>query len=106
MNWLHGKPTTVNPRGPNSSCNASSCVYCGVRPHLLATLTTSAAPPPVRAPRVVSSPWSVVTGRSSRSLMPAAAPGRRGSFQAARVVRHIDGVLAQRLERYDVQGAG
>src|SRR4051794_41358416 len=106
MNWLHGKPTTVNPRGPYSSCSASSWVYCGVRPHLLATLTTSAGRPPVSAPKVVCSPCSVVTGASRRSLMPAPAPGRAGSFQAAEVVRDVDGVLAQRLQRHHLQGAG
>src|SRR3954465_15344439 len=106
MNWLHGNPTTVNPRGPYSSCSASSCVYWGVRPHLLATFTTRAGPPPVRAARVVSSPWRVVTGKSSRSLMPAPALAQRRSFQAAHVIRHVDRVLAQRLERRDLQCAG
>src|SRR4051794_4444084 len=106
MNWLHGKPTTVKPRGPYSSCSASSWVYCGVRPHLLATLTTRAGPPPVRAPRVVSSPWRVVTGASSRFLMPAPAPARRRSFQAADVVGDVDRVLPQGLERHDLQRAG
>src|SRR3954469_4301460 len=104
MNWLHGTPTTVNPRGPYSSCSASSWLYCGVSPHLLATLTTSAGLPPVSAPRVVGSPCRVATGRSSSSLMPA--PARRCGrlFQAARVVRDVDGVLAQGLEGHDLQG--
>src|SRR4051795_1939890 len=106
MNWLHGKPTTVNPRGPYSSCSASSCVYCGVSPHLLATLTTSAGLPPVSAPKVVWSPCSVVTGASRRSLMPAPAHAAGCSFQAADVVRDVDGVLAQRLQRHHLQRPG
>src|SRR4051794_16144633 len=106
MNWLHGKPTTVNPRGPYSSCSASSCVYCGVNPQRLATFTTSAGLPPVSAPKVVCSPCSVVTGASRRSLMPPPASGRAGSFQAADVVRHVDGVLAQRLQRHHLQRPG
>src|SRR3954471_14803388 len=81
MNWLHGKPTTVNPRGPYSSCSASSWEYCGVSPQRLATLTTSAGLPPVSSPKVVASPCSVVTGASRRSLMPAPARGRAGSFR-------------------------
>src|SRR3954452_1366607 len=106
MNWLHGKPTTVNPRGPNSSCSASNCEYCGVSPQRLATLTTSAGLPPVSSPKVVCSPCSVVTGASRRSLMPAPARGRAGSFQAADVVRDVDGVLAQGLERPPLQCRG
>src|SRR4051794_37677372 len=106
MNWLHGKPTTVNPRGPNSSCSASSCEYCGVSPQRLATLTTSAGLPPVSAPKVVCSPCSVVTGASRRSLMLAAARAAGGSFQTADVVRDVDGVLAQRLERHHLQRPG
>src|SRR3954454_10239210 len=50
MNWLHGTPTTVNPRGPYSSCSASSWLYCGVSPHRLATFTTQAGLPPGSAP--------------------------------------------------------
>src|SRR5690348_6634438 len=59
---------TVKPRSCSCSCSASSFAYCGVRPHLLATLTTRAVRPPVNSPNVVSSPPSVVTGRLSRSL--------------------------------------
>jgi hypothetical protein len=51
--WLHGTPTTVSPRPPYSCCSASSWVCCGVRPHRLATFTTSVAPPPVSPRRVV-----------------------------------------------------
>src|SRR5690348_15013912 len=103
MNWLHGKPTTVNPRGPYSSCSASSCEYCGVSPQRLATLTTSAGLPPVSAPKVVASPCSVVTGASRRSLMPAPARGPPSSFQSAGVVRDVDRVLAQRLQGHHLQ---
>src|SRR4051794_9539486 len=63
-NWLHGTPMTVIPG--SSSCSCSSSVYCGVRPHFDATLTTSAAVPPVSAPSVVVSPDSVCTFRSYR----------------------------------------
>src|SRR3712207_1173913 len=117
MNWLHGTPTTVKPRSRYSSCSDSSAVYCGVRPQRLATLTSSAGRPPVSAPRVVSSPCRVATGRSSRSVT--GAP-RRGwgarsprtpapiipSLEAAHVVGDVDGVLAQRLQRDDVERAG
>src|SRR5829696_5934368 len=103
MNWLQGTPTTVNPRGPNSSCSASSAAYCGVRPHLLATFTTSAGVPPVSSRSVVAAPWRVVTGTSRRSVMSAAAPSRRLSFQGAEVVGDVDGVLAQRLDGHDLQ---
>src|SRR3712207_4385310 len=106
MNWLHGTPTTVKPRSRYSSCSASSAVYCGVSPQRLATLTTSAGAPPVSARSVVGSPCSVVTGTSRRSLMPAPAPPARRSFQPADVVGDVDGVLAQRLERHDLQRAG
>ena len=32
---------TVNPSGPYFCCNASNSVYCPVKPHMHATLTTS-----------------------------------------------------------------
>src|SRR5690242_9340893 len=113
MNWLHGKPTTVNPRGPYSSCSASSWLYCGVRPQRLATFTTSAGRPPVSAPSVAGSPCSVAMGWSRRSLMPAPAPRPPCSFrvvvpealQRAQVVGDVDGVPAQRLQRHDLQRA-
>src|ERR1700760_1509748 len=113
MNWLHGTPTTVNPRGPYSSWSASSWLYCGVSPQRLATLTINAGRPAVSAPSVVGSPWSVAMGWSSRSVMPAPAPAAAGSFrvvlprvlETAQVVGDVDGVLAQGLERDDVEGA-
>ncbi len=37
---LEGKPSTVNPLSANRCCTASSASYCGVSPHLEATLTT------------------------------------------------------------------
>src|SRR3954467_5942894 len=40
-NWLQGTPTMANPWLPNFSCSASSGLYCGVLPHLLATFTSS-----------------------------------------------------------------
>src|SRR5919112_5308099 len=106
MNWLQGTPTTVNPRPPYSSWRASRASYCGVSPQRLATLTSRAGRPPVRSRSVVGSPWSVDTGRSRRSLIPAPAPSAGRSFQPADVVRDVDGVLAQRLHRHDVQRAG
>src|SRR4051812_43031787 len=81
MNWLHGTPMTVNPRSAYSSCNLSSPAYCGVSPHRLATLTTRAGRPPLRAPRVVGTPSRVVTGRSRRSLMAPPASGPPFSFR-------------------------
>src|SRR5688572_19945229 len=94
---------TVKPRPAYSSCSASSVAYWGVSPQRLATFTTRAALPSARAPNVVSSPWRVVTGSWRRSLMRAAATCRPRSFQAAGVVRHVDGVLPQGLERHDLQ---
>ena len=44
-NWLHGKPRTVKPFSPYVACSRSSPSYCGVRPHLDATLTISATWP-------------------------------------------------------------
>src|SRR3954468_24555853 len=105
MNWLHVTPTTAKTRSAYSSCNASSAPYCGVSPHLLATLTTRAARPPVSAPSVVGSPSRVVRGRSRRSLMACAALRRGRSFQAADVVGDVDRVLPQGLERHDLQRA-
>src|SRR3712207_5385785 len=106
MNWLDGTPTTVKPRSRYSSCTDSSAVYCGVSPQRLATLTISAGWPPVSARSVVGWPCSVDTGTSRRSLMPAPAPAGRRSFQLAEVVGHVDGVLAQRLERDGLQRTG
>src|SRR3954470_7635649 len=96
---------TVNPRSAYSSCSASSAPYCGVRPQRLATLTTRAARPAVSVPSVVGSPSRVVTGSSRRSLMLCAARESLLSFQAADVVRDIDRVLPQRLDRHDLQRA-
>src|SRR5215218_2122639 len=79
MNWLLGTPSTVKPRSRYSSCSASSPAYWGVSPQRLATLTTRATRPSVRAPTVVGLPCSVDTGTSRRSLM-AAASARRNGF--------------------------
>jgi hypothetical protein len=38
-NSLAGKPSTARPLSPYFSCSDSSCLYCGVSPHWLATLT-------------------------------------------------------------------
>src|SRR4051812_44129266 len=38
-NWLAGKPSTCRPCPLYFVYTASSCLYCGVRPHLLATFT-------------------------------------------------------------------
>src|SRR4051794_27003179 len=56
MNWLQGSPTTVKPRAAYFSCSSSRPVYCGVSPHLLATLTSRAGLPPVRSPSVAAVP--------------------------------------------------
>src|SRR5499425_1809107 len=80
-NWLHGKPTTANPRDANCSCSFSSAVYWGVSPHLEATFTTSRAlpgepgpgepgpdepgPGEATAPSEESCPARVFTGMSS-----------------------------------------
>src|SRR4051812_19248941 len=61
MNWFDGKPTTVKPLGPYFFCSASSVEYCGVLPHLEATLTTMIALP-LKAASVVGSPLSVLSG--------------------------------------------
>ena len=45
MNWLHGKPSTENPRSAYFSWIFSRPVYCGVRPHFEATFTTSVTLP-------------------------------------------------------------
>ena len=42
---LQGKPTTVKPFALNFLWVASRAEYCGVRPHLEATLTTSTTLP-------------------------------------------------------------
>ena len=41
MNWLHGKPSTVNPRGEYVLCSFSRPSNWGVNPHLLAVFTIS-----------------------------------------------------------------
>src|SRR3954463_4772312 len=103
MNWLHGTPTTVKPRAAYSSCSASSAPYCGVSPQRLAAVTTSAAFPPVTAPRVDGVPSRVVTGSSRRSVMGGAALPGLSSFHAADIVGGVDGFLPQRLDRHDLQ---
>src|SRR6185437_5583925 len=40
-NWSHGKPSTTRPRSRWSCHRVSSPWYCGVKPHLEATLTIS-----------------------------------------------------------------
>src|SRR4051812_14573146 len=86
-NWLHGTPITVKPRSASSRCRVSRPAYCGVNPQRLATLTISAARPPVSAPSVVGWPDRVVTGTSSRSLTSRSAvegtgPDPTGSFRS------------------------
>src|SRR3569623_310506 len=44
-NSLAGKPRIASPLLAYFSCNSSSCSYCGVRPHWLATLTISTTLP-------------------------------------------------------------
>ena len=41
MNWLHGKPSTLNPRGEYVLCSFSRPSNWGVNPHLLAVFTMS-----------------------------------------------------------------
>src|SRR5580693_828927 len=62
-NWLHGKPTTANPRSANCSCKASRPAYCGVSPHLEATFTTRSVLPS-SSPRDDGWPARVLTGKS------------------------------------------
>ena len=64
MNWLHGRPTTVKPRSAYFSWSCSRPAYCGVRPHLLATLTSRAGLPPVSSPRVAGVPSRRAIGAS------------------------------------------
>src|SRR5205085_1147013 len=75
-NWLHGKPITVKPFASYFFCTASSAVYCGVRPHLLATFTIISALPRKLA-SVVSLPCSVLIGavHIGRSLATATGAG-------------------------------
>jgi len=44
-NWLQGKPSTAKPRGAYFRCNASSPLYCGVKPQALAVLTIKSTCP-------------------------------------------------------------
>ena len=44
-NWSQGKPSTTSPRSRYFRQSFSSPVYCGVRPHFEATLTTSSTLP-------------------------------------------------------------
>src|SRR3954468_1013309 len=108
MNWLQGTPITVKPRSAYSSCSASSAPYCGVSLQRLATLTTSAAFPPVRAPSVDGVPSRVVTGSFRSSLMPPPAPGPLFPFRLALqsaaaavpvlLLAHVAGADAERGE--------
>src|SRR5689334_7754588 len=75
-NWLHGKPTTESPREANCSCSFSSAVYCGVSPHLDATLTTSRAAPGAADPSEESCPDRDFTPMSSMLTRPTL-PGSR-----------------------------
>src|SRR3954467_916595 len=58
-NWLQGTPTMANPWLPNFSCSASSGLYCGVLPHLLATLTSNTTLPLYFSARFTFLPSSV-----------------------------------------------
>ena len=80
MNWLHGKPRTRSPRPSNLSDSAWKASYCGVNPHLDATLTMSSALPWCSA-RVVSSPSSV--SQSDRVQWGEAGHARSSVFWAA-----------------------
>ena len=62
-NWLQGKPSTVKPFLAYFEWTACNCLYCGVRPHLLATLTISITLP-LWAPRLVFLPSMSFNGMS------------------------------------------
>ena len=63
MNWLHGKPRTTSPRSLYVRYSSSNPLYCPVKPHLLATFTTSSTFPRYGA-SVVAVPSMAVTGMS------------------------------------------
>src|SRR5690606_656437 len=67
-NWLQGKPNTTTPLSLYCCQTFSRPLYCGVKPHLLAVLTTSTALPPKSA-KVFCSPLMVVTGISKSALL-------------------------------------
>src|SRR5690606_6045457 len=67
-NWLQGKPSTTRPRSRYCCQRLSRPLYCGVKPHLLAVLTTNSALP-AKSARVFCSPLMVVSGISKSALL-------------------------------------
>src|SRR5450830_1404563 len=67
-NWLHGNPSTTKPWSLYCCQSCSKPLYCGVKPHLLAVLTTRKALP-AKSAKVFCSPLMVVQGMLSRLLL-------------------------------------
>src|SRR5205823_8243827 len=74
-NWLQGTPSTVNPLFAYCSWRRSRPSYCGVRPHLEATLTTRTALP-LWSPRLPGSPFRVLIGMSWMDMREVVVRGR------------------------------
>src|SRR5471032_2724814 len=89
-NWLQGNPSTTSPWSLYCCQSCSRPLYCGVKPHLLAVLTTKMALP-AKSAKVFCSPLIVVHGMLSRLVLMAVPQtgGRPGKIVGNSIVCNL-----------------